>query len=44
MGLSPSLSITDNMMLKNYSEERGILVDRKTARQEALKIIKKLDI
>ncbi len=44
MGLSPSLSITDNMMLKNYSEGRGILVDRKTARQEALKIIKKLDI
>ena len=44
MGLAPSLSITDNMMLKNYNEAKGFLVDRNTARKEASKIIEKLEI
>ncbi len=44
MGLAPSLSITDNMILKNYNEAKGIFVDRKSARQEAQKTIDKLEI
>ena len=44
MGLAPSFSITDNMMLKNYGEAKGIFVDRKTARERAQALIDKLDI
>jgi len=44
MGLSPSLSITDNVMLKKYSDSKGPFVDRKNARAEAEDIIKELDI
>ncbi|MFA6866631.1 MAG: ABC transporter ATP-binding protein [Clostridia bacterium] len=46
MGLAPSLSITDNMMLKNYNDTPWYnpIVDRKKARQEANKIIKELKI
>ena len=44
MGLAPSLSITDNMILKNYNESKGIFVDRKSAREEAQKVIDKLEI
>ncbi len=44
MGLAPSLSITDNMILKNYNEAKGIFVDRKSAREEAQKVIDKLEI
>lgn len=44
MGLAPSFSITDNMMLKNYGEAKGIFVDRKSARERAEALIKKLDI
>ncbi len=44
MGLAPSLSITDNMILKNYTEAKGIFVDRKSAREEAAKTIEKLEI
>lgn len=46
MGLAPSLSITDNMMLKNYKGDKWYnpLVDRKKARAEAEKIIKDLSI
>ncbi len=44
MGLAPSFSITDNMMLKTYSESKGPFVDRKSARTDAEKIIKELDI
>ena len=32
MGLAPSFSITDNMMIKNYAESKGPFVDRKSAR------------
>ena len=44
MGLAPSLSITDNMILKNYNESKGIFVDRDSARKEAQKVIDKLEI
>ncbi len=44
MGLAASFSITDNMMIKNYGESKGIFVDRKKARNTALKLVEKLDI
>lgn len=44
MGLVPSMSITDNMMLKTYSETKGIFVDRKSARARAADLIEKLSI
>ena len=44
MGLAPSFSITDNMMLKNYGETKGPFVDRKKARAKAQEIINKLEI
>ncbi len=44
MGLAASLSITDNMMLKNYMENKGPLVDRKKARATAEKIIDELEV
>ena len=44
MGLAPNFSITDNMMLKNYSEAKGPFVDRKKARKEANELIKALDV
>ena len=44
MGLVPSFSITDNMMLKTYNEGRGIFVDRAGARKRAQALIKRLDI
>ena len=44
MGLAPNFSITDNMMLKNYGDAKGIFVDRKKARREANELIKALDV
>ncbi len=44
MGLAPSFSITDNMMLKTYNEGKTPFVNRKTARQNAEKLIDKLGI
>ncbi len=44
MGLAPSLSITDNMILKNYNEAKGLFVDRKSAREEAQKVINRLEV
>lgn len=44
MGLAPSFSITDNMMLKTYGSSKGPFVDRKKARAQAIELIKKLDI
>ncbi len=44
MGLAPSLSITDNMILKTYSEGFSPLVNRKKGRQEAEKIIQDLGV
>lgn len=44
MGLCPSFSITDNMMLKKYQDSKGIFVDRQSAREKAQKLIDKLEI
>ncbi len=44
MGLVPSMSITDNMMLKTYNDNKGLFVDRKTARQNAKELIEKLNV
>ncbi|MBP5177384.1 MAG: ABC transporter ATP-binding protein [Clostridia bacterium] len=44
MGFAPSFSITDNMMLKNYGDKKGVFVDRKTARQKAVALIDRLGI
>lgn len=44
MGLAPSFSITDNMMLKTYGEGKGFFVDRKSARESAKKLVEKLGI
>lgn len=45
MGLAPSLSITDNMILKKYKKNRlNPFVDRKTARREAQEIVEELEV
>ena len=44
MGLAPSLSITDNMILKNYGETKGIFVDRKKGREDAEEVIRQLEV
>ena len=44
MGLAPSFSITDNVMLKSYGEAKGPFVDRKKARAKAQELIEKLEI
>ena len=44
MGLAPSMSITDNMILKNYAEAKGIFVDRKLGRADAEQVIRDLGV
>ena len=44
MGLAPSLSITDNMILKNYSEAKGLFVDRRSGRADAQRVIEELEV
>ena len=44
MGLVPSLSIIDNMILKKYADSKGIFVDRKTGRADAEEVIRNLDV
>ena len=44
MGLAPSLSITDNMLLKTYGEGLSPFVDRKRGRSEAEKVINDLGV
>jgi simple sugar transport system ATP-binding protein len=44
MGLAPSMSITDNMILKNYSDTKGPFVNRKIGRADAEQIIRELEI
>ena len=44
MGLAPSLSITDNMILKKYSDTKGPFVDRKTGRADAEEVIRELGV
>ena len=44
MGLAPSLSITDNMLLKNYGSHKGPFVDRKAGRADAERVIRELGV
>jgi len=44
MGLAPSFSVTDNMMLKTYNDGKTPFVDRKSARERAKALIKKLGV
>ncbi|MBR3750538.1 MAG: ABC transporter ATP-binding protein [Clostridia bacterium] len=44
MGLAPSMSITDNMLLKNYRDAKGPFIDRKRGRAEAEQVIKSLEV
>ena len=44
MGLAPSFSITDNMMLKTYGEGKTPFVNRQAAREKAQALIEKLEI
>ena len=44
MGLAPSLSITDNMILKKYADTKGPFVDRKVGRTDAEEVIKALEV
>ena len=44
MGLAPSMSITDNMLLKKYNEGKGPFVDRKAGRVEAEAVIRELEV
>ena len=44
MGLAPSLSITDNMILKNYRSAPGPFVNRKLGRAAAQEVIEKLEV
>ena len=44
MGLAPSLSITDNMILKNYADTKGPFVNRKLGRAAAEEVIKNLEV
>lgn len=44
MGLAPSLSIADNVILKKYKQSKGFLLDKKRGAREAQEIIDKLEI
>jgi len=44
IGLAPSLSITDNMLLKSYKENKGIFVDRNSARKKAQNLIERYQV
>lgn len=44
MGLAPSMSITDNMILKKYANTKGIFVDRKVGREDAEEVIRNLEV
>ncbi|MFA9399369.1 MAG: ATP-binding cassette domain-containing protein, partial [Clostridiaceae bacterium] len=44
MGLVASMDMVDNIILKEYQNKRGLLIDRKPAEKKAEAIIKKLDI
>ncbi|MFZ5753103.1 MAG: ABC transporter ATP-binding protein [Bacillota bacterium] len=44
MGLVASMNMVDNLILKQYQNQKGIFIDRKPAVAKAKEIIKKLDI
>jgi ABC-type uncharacterized transport system ATPase subunit len=44
MGLVAAMDIVDNMMLKDYQNQKGFLLSRQPAREKAKKIVQKLEI
>ena len=44
MGLAPSMSITDNMILKKYNDTKGPFVNRRIGRQDAEEVIRELEV
>ena len=44
MGLVASMSVADNMLLKNYRDGKGIFVEKSGARALASKLVKELEI
>jgi len=44
LGLAPNLSITDNLLLKSYKNNKGIFVDRKSAREYAKSLIERYNV
>jgi len=44
MGLAPSMSITDNMILKKYADGKGPFVNRQAGRADAEQVIKELEV
>lgn len=44
MGLIASMGMVDNMILKEYQNQKGIFVEKKTAKKLSEKLIKKLQI
>jgi ABC-type uncharacterized transport systems, ATPase components len=44
MGLVASMDIVDNLILKDYHDKKGFLIDREPAKRRAEDIVKKLDI
>ena len=44
MGLAPSMSIIDNMILKKYADSKGPFVDRKEGRADAEEVIRNLEV
>ena len=44
MGLAPSLSIADNMLLKSYADAKGPFVDRKQGRADGENVIRELEV
>lgn len=44
MGLVASMDIVDNLILKEYQNQKGALIDRRPAEKKAHEIVKKLDI
>jgi len=44
MGLIASMGMVDNMILKEYQNQKGIFIEKKIAKNLALKLVKKLEI
>lgn len=44
MGLVASMDMVDNLILKEYQNQKGIFIDRKPAKEKAEAIIRRLDI
>jgi simple sugar transport system ATP-binding protein len=44
MGLVASMGMTDNMLLKTYRDSKGLIVNRKPAKDQALSLIRRLGI